>query len=641
LVNRLDALGPDPTLVQLAQALAATKLAPADLAGYVQFNQQNYSRIPVAVRPQYELLVMTWLPGQASIPHDHAGSICVMQVVQGTAVEGCYRESADGYVDLEYETAVPGGEITGGQDAGVHAVHNPSQSGEVLVSVHLYAPPLRDFRRFVPRPKTASTLMPIRRDLSPAVVIVGGGFSGSMTAAQLLHGAMKSQAGVRVALVERRGAIGEGLAYGTREPFHLLNVPAGRMSAWTDRPDDFVQWATKRHGPVRPADFLPRQWYSEYVRETLLAAAQGAKGTCELSVALDEVRRIGRHPNGGWMVHVARGASLRADAVVLAIGHRQPADPIGRNWLGSRHRLIADPWRPFAMNVVGPDDEVAILGSGLTAIDAVLSLVKQNRRGPITLISRHGLLPQTHAPQPLPPANLTAWVSQLLAAPGGIRARLLCAKLRRRIQQETVHGGDWRSVVDGVRPHTAALWHALSIPERRRFLAYLRPYWEVHRHRMASAVAGRFQELLDAGQIRVVAGRVESAHAEGDEVRLVVADRLTQRSISCRAHWVVNCTGPTASNTAEGNPAIGSLLVDGWIRPDALALGIETSEQGAAIAADGQVLPDLFVIGTLRKPALWESTAVPELRSQAAVVAERVLDLLRQSRQHEMLSHAA
>ena len=625
LVRQLDALGPDPSLVQLAQTLSATRLTPADLAGYIQTSQQSYRRTPAVVRPQYELLVMTWLPGQASVPHDHAGSICVMQVVQGVAVEGSYRVAADGYVDLEYETTVPAGQVTAGQDAGVHTVRNPV-AGEVLVSVHVYAPPLRDFRRYVARPEPTPVGPRIAADHMPSVVVVGGGFSGSMTAAQVLARAGKAGSRVGLTLVERRGAVGEGLAYGAREPFHLLNVPAGKMSAWPNRPDDFVQWAQRRDAAVRPGDFLPRQWYGEYVRETMLAAARDTNDAGALSVVLDEVRRVARHPAGGWLVHLARGASLRCDAVVLAVGHRPPADPIARKWHGPRHRFIADPWRPFAMNAVAPDDEVAVLGAGLTAVDAVLSLASQERRAPITLISRHGLPPQAHTTTPRPPAQLQAWVADSIALPEALRARALCARLRDRIREELDQGGDWRSVIDGLRPHTASVWQAMSTKERRRFLARLRPYWEVHRHRMASAVADRFQELLDRGLVRVVAGRIDSAVAEGDAVRLQLARRNHREVITLRADWVVNCTGPTPSNSAEANPAIGSLLVDGWLRPDELALGIETAMTGEAIATDGQTVRDLFVVGTLRKPAFWESTAVPELRIQAATVAERALE---------------
>lgn len=282
------------------------------------------------------------------------------------------------------------------------------------------------------------------------------------------------------------------------------------------------------------------------------------------------------------------------------------------------------------MNVVGPDEPAVILGSGLTAVDAVLSLTQQPRRAPITLISRHGLLPQAHAPRPVAPADLKEVVSELTATPGGVRALTLLSKLRRKARELTAEGGDWRSVVDGLRPHTATLWHALPPGERRQFLARLRPFWEVHRHRMALAIAEPFRELLDRGDVRLVAGRVESAQAEGEGVRLIVRERGSDRLFETHTVWVINCTGPLPSNQVESNPVIGSLLVSGWLRPDDLLLGIETTAEGNAIAEDGRVVPDLFIVGTLRKSTDWESTAVPELRNQAAGVAECVLGLLAQ-----------
>jgi uncharacterized NAD(P)/FAD-binding protein YdhS len=630
LVRKLDALGPAPALVELARALRAAQLSLWDVADYVHINPRSYNRAPVVLRDHYELLVMTWLPGQASVPHDHTGSICAMQVLKGEAIEGCYRIAADGYVDLEYETAVPCGEVIAGHDAGVHTLANPSQSGKVLVTVHVYAPPLKDFRQFVPRLEQSDADPAVRCDQTPTIVVVGGGFSGSMSAAQLLRRAGRARRKLRVVVVERAGAIGAGLAYGTREGCHLLNVPAGRMSAWPDSPDDFVGWASRRHGKVRPEDFLPRPWYGQYVRDALVSAAQEARDCAELSVVLDEVRCVARHPAGGWMVHCARGPSLRAVAVVLAVGHRPPTDPIGPQWSGPRTRFIANPWRPLAMNAVRPDEAVVILGSGLTAVDAVLALAQQKRQAPITLVSRHGLLPQAHAAAPLTPVDLHAFRSRQLAAAGGLRARTLVRELRRTVRELASEGVDWRSVLDGLRPHTPALWQAMPPAERRRFLARLRPFWEVHRHRMALTVAERVHTMLAGGELSVLAGSVASARADGDGVRLVVRERGSDRLIDVRAAWVVNCTGPAASNSAESNPVIGSLLVHGWLCPDELALGIETSSDGAAMAADGRAVPDLFIVGTLRKPAFWESTAVPELRNQAETVAACVLDLLTQ-----------
>jgi uncharacterized NAD(P)/FAD-binding protein YdhS/predicted metal-dependent enzyme (double-stranded beta helix superfamily) len=628
LIVKLDALGTSPSLVDLAEAMRSVKLTIDDVAPYVRANPRHYNRALVVLRDHYELLVMTWRSGQVSAPHDHAGSICVMQVMQGEAIEESFRVAADGYVDYDYETIVRCGEITAGQDAGVHAVRNAADASELLVTVHAYAPQLKDFRRFIQRPPQDAAARSTPVDSTPTVVIVGGGFSGSMTAAQILRQANEAGHRVRVVVVERRGAVGEGLAYGTRDLNHLLNVPAGRMSAWPDRPDDFLHWAQGRRAQAKPVDFLPRQWYGKYVRETLLATAEQAKYNSEFSVVFDEVRRVARRPEGGWLVHLAHGSTIRADAVVLAIGHRPPSDPIGARWSGSRARLIADPWRPFALNIVEPDEPVVVLGSGLTAVDAVLSLAHPDRRAPITIVSRRGLLPQSHAAQPVAPVDLQPMVTELLAAPDGVRVSTLCRRLRRTVAELSPQGVDWRSVVDGVRPHTAALWQAMSTEQRRRFLARLRPFWEVHRHRMALSIGEQFGELRDCDWVRRVASRVVSVQADAEAVRLVLSERATERLVEINAAWIINCTGPAPSNSAAANPAIGSLLVDRWLHPDELGLGIETTPMGSAIDATGREVPDLFVVGTLRKPATWESTAVPELRHQSAVVAELTLERL-------------
>jgi uncharacterized NAD(P)/FAD-binding protein YdhS/predicted metal-dependent enzyme (double-stranded beta helix superfamily) len=623
LTERLDQLGPEPSLVELSQTLADARLTFDDISAYVRPAENCYHRALVAARPHYELLVMTWRPGQASPPHDHAGSICAMQVLQGEGAEDLYRVAADGYVDLEYETPLACGEITAGQDAGIHVIRNASKTGELLVTVHIYAPPLKDFRRFIRRPDTQAAA-PAPQEAPLSLVVIGGGFSGCAVAAQALRRASQG-APVRVAVVERRGSLGEGIAYGTQERFHLLNVPAGRMSLWPDRPDDFVGWANRRHGAATPTDFLPRTWYGEYARETLLATAREQAPYGQLSVVFDEVRRVARHPQGGWLVHLGRGPSLRASAVVLAVGHRPPSDPLRSKWQGPRQRFLADAWRPFAMNAIGPDDPVVILGSGLTAIDAVLSLSSQPRQAPITLLSRRGLTPKPHAATPVPAADLSDLVARLLESPGGLRIRTLSRTIRQAIRERAAAGGDWRSVVDGLRPHTAKLWQAASLAEHRRFLRHLRPFWEAHRHRMAPEIAARFQAFCNARLVRVVSGRVDRVEAAADSVTLELEPRRGEPARSLTAAWVVNCTGPSPANQAASNPAIGSLLIDGWLRSDELGLGIETTAEGRAIDHDGRASPDLFVIGTLRKPAVWESTAVPELREQAAQVAECAL----------------
>lgn len=620
LIRQLDAFEVEPTLIQLSNALKRADLSIDDVAPYVRETADHYHRGLVVRREHYELLVITWRIGQGSVPHDHSGSVSAMMVIQGTAAEGSYGIADDGYADLEFESEYAPGELTAWQDAGVHSIRNASPD-TTLITVNVYAPPLKDFRRFNRRPRSNT---PTRhRSKVPSVAIVGGGFSGSMTAAQLLRMAQRHDAPIHVQLIERQGFIGEGVAYSTRDTKHLLNVVAGRMSAWPDKPNDFVEWLSRTHGVEDPLAFVPRQWYGQYVRETLIETARASSSQVEFTVVLDEVRRMTRRPEGGWMMNFAKHASLPCDDAVLAIGHRPPADPIGKSWSGPRHRLIADPWQPFACGNIDPKDPVVILGSGLTAVDTVLSIASEHRTAPIYLISRRGLTPQRHSPQPLPPTPLGEWVDQAIAVQPTIQA--LTKQFRARIDEVQAQGGDWRTVIDGLRPHTAKLWQSLSQRDRQRFLRHIRSFWEVHRHRTASQVADRFDQLLAAGKTKIIAGRIVAAQADPHSVRLFVRERGDDRLMELSAGWVINCTGPGPSNSPESNPVIGSLLIPDWVQSDALSLGLQTDDSGLALGGRGRQAEDLFVVGTLRKPSTWESTAVPELRVQAAQVAESIM----------------
>ena len=622
LIQQLDDAAAAWTPLDLVRAVESAQVTPDEVAPFVRRGLQSYYRMPVVVRENYEMLVLTWSAGQGSPPHEHSGSVCVVRIVRGTATEAYYSIASDGFVDIEYEETVATDRVTSLHDAGVHSIRNASSAGETLVTLHVYSPPLRAGRRFVSR-RTPVQGRPSSGESLPTVAVIGGGFSGSMTAANLLRHAAWP---LRVILVERQGSIGEGVAYATREPAHRLNVPAESMSAWPERPGDFLDWMRSRYPEVRTGDFPARQLYGDYVRDTVSATAQRSSGV--LDIVFDEARRVAQTPAGHWMVHLARGSSFRAAAVVLALGHSPPSDPIGPKWAGPRSRYVRDPWRPFAMNAIQEDEPVLILGTGLTAVDTVLSLTEHARSARIFLVSLNGLAPQSHASTPLPPLDLNRWIGEQLKGGRPVSALALSRDLRALVRQLRKDGVDWRQAVDGLRPHTAELWKALPLRERRAFLSRLRPFWEVHRHRMPPAIASRLSGLIGERKVEIIAGRIESASESDDQVAVRIRSRGGGLEKELRVGWVVNCTGPLPSNRPESNPAIASLMARRQITPDALALGIETSSRGNAMAANGEELADVFVVGTLRKPACWESTAVPELREQAAQVAVEILSSL-------------
>lgn len=454
-----------------------------------------------------------------------------------------------------------------------------------------------------------------------------------MVAANLLRGAAGVHGALRVHLTERRSVLGQGAAYSTRNDEHLLNVPARGMSAWSDRPDDFLAWARRERPDTAPGDFLPRSLYARYLRETLETAAATAPAGATLETAVGEVTRIERKPDRSWIVHCTCGKTVHAEIVVLASGHRAPGDPLHGRWQGPRDRWIADPWRPDALAAIGPDDAVAIIGTGLTAMDVLLTLCKQpsSRRPPIHLISRSGLLPRAHALAPSPPADMLPLLNELALTGRVTSVRALLRAVRTATQGRgatpALHA-DWRAVIDGLRSYTHGLWHAMPLGERRRFLRHLRSMWDMHRHRTAPQIGACIDALIASGDVVPHRARPIDAVATAEAVTLRVREHGGDAMRELRSKWLINCSGPTPSVGHADDRAAASLIEAGEARLDALGLGLDTDLMGRPLDRHGRSSGGLWVIGSLRRPALWETTAVPELRVQAEATAQACITTL-------------
>ncbi|PTL82040.1 FAD/NAD(P)-binding protein [Vitiosangium sp. GDMCC 1.1324] len=451
-----------------------------------------------------------------------------------------------------------------------------------------------------------------RRD----VLIVGGGASGTLLAAQLLRNAPGP---LRVALLERTGRVGPGLAYSTESESHLLNVPAGRMSAFPDEPEHFLRWIRRIEPDTQPGDFVQRRRYGQYLEAVLREAREAAAPGVDLELLTGEASSLSQVGDAVRVV-LATGPMLEARTVVLAVGNALPADlPVEDGGLYRSSRYIRSPWAEGALQRVQPHHSVLLVGTGLTMVDTVLSLAERNHEGRIHAISRHGLLPHVHRP------GVVAGPAVSLSEPLRVRSVLRALRREARSMRE---GADWRGVVDALRPMTASVWRGLPEPERRRFLRHLRSFWDVHRHRMAPGVYDVLQQLRIAGVLRIHAARVRSFQVteEGWVIARVRA-RGFEREATFRVQHVINCTGPDAS-IGRGHPLLRGLLESGLVRSDALGLGLATDAEGALLDAEGQPSGVLFTLGPLRRGDLWESTAIPEIRAQALGLARRLLEQL-------------
>jgi uncharacterized NAD(P)/FAD-binding protein YdhS len=196
--------------------------------------------------------------------------------------------------------------------------------------------------------------------------------------------------------------------------------------------------------------------------------------------------------------------------------------------------------------------------------------------------------------------------------------------LRREVAEAATRGIDWREVVTSIRADTPALWGALPLAERRRFLMHLRPFWETHRHRAAPQTWAGVEAMMRAGQLRVRAARLVRVDAGPEGLRVTLRPRGLDTQERVSVARVINCTGPDTDFSRIREPLVASLRDDGLIRPDALGLGLETDDRGALLDRAGRVNAGLYLVGPLRKGRLWENTAVPELRIEARRLADRL-----------------
>jgi len=449
----------------------------------------------------------------------------------------------------------------------------------------------------------------------PVITIVGAGFAGTALALQLRRELPQAI----IHLVEPRPVPGPGLAYSSQRPEHLLNVRPRSLSLYADQPEHFAEWLHRQ--PEAAADlpeFTSRATYGRYLTEEL-------QNYLSYSVAFG----IGIHWNqttavttaaaaSGRTVTLVDGSILHSQFVVLALGNFPPPPPVGSSATYLEHPAYhADPWKLDTLSNIGADESVLLIGSGLTAVDVLLTLRQQNHRAPVAVVARHGRWPAAHGPAE---ASYPDFYAELATQTTVLET---LAVLRHHLKQAAAQGIDWRPVLDSLRPHLGRIWAAWPLAEQRRFLRHLAGRWSVARHRSPPQNAATIAEMLANGQVQLHTGRISEIKPDGDRLQVCVqhgpaaGQWLTAQHIIC-------CTGPLLDYARIDIPLVRSLRESGELTPDPLGLGLQTDAHGALLAADGRPSSTLFTLGPSRRPAYFESTAVPELRQQAAALASEL-----------------
>lgn len=436
------------------------------------------------------------------------------------------------------------------------------------------------------------------------IAIVGGGFSGTLAALNMLR-----FEGPKATLIERSIAqIGRGVAYSTDEDSHILNVRAGNMSAFPDQPRHFLDWLETDPEGARSGTFVRRHVYGRYLSGLLQQALEGSDG--RLSVVEGDAIDLDLQTDG-VTVRLGDGSSRTFDAAILAPGNLPPHDPPGVDDLTSHPDVYrGDPWAHDNGAGLTARDDVLLLGSGLTAIDVALRLLSTGFGGRITALSRRGLRPRSH---------------DVTQHPTGTRAlpAQACTHLIRQVRQRAREVG-WRSAVDELRPETQALWQRADLDTRQRFLRHLRPWWDVHRHRLAPEVGSAIEHMVASDKLRFVAGSLLTAEAVNGQARVQWRPRGGDEPQATTFRRVINCTGPQGDLLRTDEPLLQALTASGTIRADPARLGVEVDAQCRTIAHDGRPNDRVLAVGPITRGAFWEIVAVPDIRQQAWDLARRL-----------------
>ncbi len=458
-------------------------------------------------------------------------------------------------------------------------------------------------------------MIPVMRHEKPLrIAIIGAGFSGTMVATHLAR--LSTGEALDISLIDQREEHGRGLAYSTECTAHLLNVPAGRMSAFPGEPQHFTGWLCRNHHPrISGGEFIPRSTYGAYLNDTLARTLRGAP----LNVRFHRLFRYAvrlQDAADGMEVHFRDGSSLQVDRVVLALGNPPPRPlPVAQDLNGA---FASSLWSANSLEGLHPQDSVVLIGSGLTSVDAALALRERGHKGLIHMLSRHGRLPQAHASHA---ACAEYWPEKAPATVRGL-VRLIRDKVRQMENQEP----DWRGAIDALRARTNEVWQTLPPAERRRFLRHLRVYWDIHRHRMAPQIAAVIANMREEGLLHLVAGRVVRMSPLERGVRVWLTPRGRNEVAHIDARRAVNCTSPEYDLRRSDHPLLHGLFADGLGDSGPLGCGLRVAPDGALVDSRGNASSTLFALGPLLWGTLFETVAVPELRVQAQALATRLLE---------------
>jgi uncharacterized NAD(P)/FAD-binding protein YdhS len=451
------------------------------------------------------------------------------------------------------------------------------------------------------------------------LIIVGGGAAGLILLANSIE---KATSPLSIALINAGYPTGKGIAYSTKSNNHLLNVRVSRMSAFTSDANHFTNWILSKteyseyHHENLGERFVPRKMYGDYLNDLFQSLLNSPKDNIHFDLINNEVIDISREEEL-FKIKLKNNESLNGKKVVLCTGNQPPISLPGISNLKSSNKVFINPWDEKAVENINPDQPVFIVGAGLTMVDTVISLIDQGFKNKIIVVSKHGAIPMAHPVKrvtvPHPEKSPASDIHEIYS------------ELKSRIRSAIDHTEWHEPVLEAVRPFTQKIWQELPIEQKNRFLRHINHRWAKLRHRLPHEVHDFIQSLIDSNQIELYAGKLEDVQDNGTDLTIQFFDKSTESSSTIKAQRIINCIGPEGDFHKVENPLLKNMLASGLIAKDPLSLGFNATGNGEIINKEGEVVTNLFTIGSGLRGILWESTAIPEIRVQAHEMAIKLL----------------
>lgn len=454
--------------------------------------------------------------------------------------------------------------------------------------------------------------------------IIGGGFTGTMTAVQLIA---KSTEPFEIILFNERDTLNKGIAYNPYSDKHLLNVVAGKMSAYPANPDHFLDWVLQKNEfkhkdkTLISQSFLPRHLYGAYLCAIWQEAKINAKSKQIKLTVIDNFVVDLDVSERSVTVWLNNNLKINVDACVVATGNQLPRNPSIKNMdFYNSSSYFQNPWKIESIKNVDEKLPVLIIGNGLTMVDTVLGLLEQGFKGEIHSISPNGFNILPHRHNGLKYSKLTEELQ------GNMPIYELVKIINKHIKIVREYGISAEPIIDSLRPQTQRIWSSFSDQEKNVFLSRLRHLWGVARHRIPLQSFDKIQQLRIERKLHINSGKIIDISPSTESITVLYFNKREKVSKTVHVSRIINCSGPETDLMNLPDNFLRKCLLKGILTQDNLKLGIKTdTETFQIINSEGNPHPNLYTLGPNLKGELWESTAVNELRVQAEKLAEKII----------------